>query len=177
MTTAPQPTRPGPRPGAAGPVVRAATAVTVLAGSAAAGIAAWASGAPAAVGVLVGMLLVCLFFGIGTLVLDAVASFAPALSLLVALLTYTLTVVLLGAAFAGLSRSGLLEGAVDRRWLGATVIAGTATWLAVQLRASLRARVPVYDLQPALPPADSPAAPPLGEPAGARSRRPEADAR
>ena len=50
----------------------------------------------------------------------------PPRALLVALLTYTLQVVLLGAGLRGLRRSGLLDDTLDRRWLGGAVIAATA---------------------------------------------------
>jgi hypothetical protein len=61
------------------------------------------------------------------------------------LLTYTLQVVLVGAVFVGLRRSGLLEQTIDPRWLGGTVIAATLTWLTVQVVASMRTRIPVYE--------------------------------
>jgi ATP synthase protein I len=96
--------------------------------------------------VAIGIAMVCGFFATGAVVLDTVASLAPATSLLVALLTYTLQVVLVGLVFVALNRSGLLEDAVDARWLGATVIAGTFGWLAAQVVASMRTRIPVYEL-------------------------------
>jgi ATP synthase protein I len=90
--------------------------------------------------------MVCVFFAAGAIVLDVVATLAPAASLLIALLTYTLKVVLIGLVFVGLSRSGLLEDSIDARWLGGTVIAGTLAWLAAQVVASTRVRIPVYEL-------------------------------
>lgn len=90
--------------------------------------------------------MVCGFFATGTVVLDVVASLAPATSLLVALLTYTLQVVLVGLVFVALNRSGMLEDTVDARWLGATVIAGTLGWLVAQVVATMRTRIPVYEL-------------------------------
>ncbi len=168
MTTAPQSTSPGPRAGAVGPVVRRALAVTMLVGTAGAVAGALISGTPALVGVVIGTAMVCLFFGVGAVVLDAVATLAPAASLLVALLTYTLQVVLVGAVFVGLRRSGLLEAAIDPRWLGGTVIAATLTWLTVQVVASLRTRIPVYELGVSKR---------LSEPVEGPSERQEADER
>ena len=146
MTTAPQTTRSGPRPGAVGPVVRVALVTTLLLGAAAALVGALAVGAPAALGVAIGAAMVCVFFAAGAFVLDVVATLAPGASLLVALLTYTLQVVLVGLVFVALTRSGLLEGDIDPRWLGGTVIAGTLAWLAAQVVASTRTRIPVYEL-------------------------------
>jgi ATP synthase protein I len=126
-------------------VVRRALVVTLLVGTTAAVVGALATGTPALVGAAIGTAMVCLFFGGGAIVLDAVAALAPAASLLVALLTYTLQVVLVGAVFVGLRRSGLLEQTIDPRWLGGTVIAATLTWLTAQVVASMRTRIPVYE--------------------------------
>ena len=57
----------------------------------------------------------------------------PAASLLVALLTYTLQLLVLALVLAGLNRSGLLDDALDRRWLAAAVIAGTVAWMVAQI--------------------------------------------
>lgn len=146
MTTAPQTTRSGPRPGAVGPVVRAALVTTLLLGLVAALVGLAVAGTPALLGALVGTAMVCLFFAAGALVLDVVATIAPAASLLVALLTYTLKVVLIGLVFVALTRSGLMEHEIDARWLGGTVIAGTLAWLVGQVVASTRTRIPVYEL-------------------------------
>lgn len=146
MTTAPQTTRSGPRPGTVGPLVRLALVTTLLIGAALALAGALTVGAPAVLGAAIGTVLVCVFFGAGVFVLDVVASLAPAASLLVALLTYTLQVVLVGLVFVALSRSGLLEESVDARWLGGSVIAGTLAWLVAQVVASTRVRIPVYEL-------------------------------
>jgi ATP synthase protein I len=168
MTTAPQSTSPGSRAGAVGPVVRRALVVTLVVGTTAAVVGQLVTGPSALVGAVIGTAMVCLFFGGGAIVLDAVAALAPAASLLVALLTYTLQVVLVGAVFAGLRRSGLLEEAIDPRWLGGTVIAATLTWLTVQVAASLRTRIPVYELGVSNR---------LSEPAADRSEWQEADER
>lgn len=136
-----------------------ATAATVLVGALVAGLGALVSGSSAAAGAAVGTAIVVLFFALGALVLDVVAGLVPALSLLVALLTYTLKVVLVGLVFVALSRSGLLEGTIDARWLGATVIAGTLVWLVAQIVTSVRTRQPLYDL-----PSESPRRPAPGGP-------------
>ena len=87
------------------------------------------SGRPAAYGSLVGTAIVVGVFGLGALVVDRVAGALPSAALLVALMTYTLQVVLLAALFLGLSDSGLLDESLDRRWLAGTIIAGTFVWL------------------------------------------------
>ncbi len=146
MTTAPRTPRTGQRPGVAGRAVAVAGLATILVGAALAVTGALLEGVPAAAGAGVGVLMVLVFFGLGAVVLDVVAGVAPALSLLVALLTYTLQVVLVGLVFVGLTRSGLLDSELSADWLGGTVIAGTLTWLAAQVVTTLRTRRLVYDL-------------------------------
>ncbi len=124
----------------------AAAATVVTLGAALAGLLV--SGPAAGAGALVGALLVLLVFGLGAFAVNAVASMMPAASLLVALLTYTLQVVLMGLVFWGLSTSGALGEQLDERWLAGTVIVGTLVWLAVQIRRSMRARIPAYELGP-----------------------------
>lgn len=129
-----------------GSVVRAALMTTLGVGLSAILLAALVSGPSAALGAGIGVAMVCVFFGFGTVVLGVVATIAPAASLLVALLTYTLKVVLMGLVFLALSRSGALDGAVDERWLAGAVIACTLAWLTCQIFFSMRSREPLYDL-------------------------------
>jgi ATP synthase protein I len=125
--------------------VRLAFACTVAAGLLAVALGASTAGSPAATGALVGSLLVLVFFGLGALVVNAVASVSPTASLLVALLTYALEVLALGAVFVALRRSGALAGAVDGRWVGIVVIVATLVWLVAQTFAAVRSRQPIYD--------------------------------
>jgi ATP synthase protein I len=85
-------------------------------------------------------------FGIGSLVVDRVAGALPSAALLVALMTYTLQVVLLAALFLVLSDSGLLDASLDRQWLAGMIIAGTFVWLGAHLVLAVRARIPAYEL-------------------------------
>lgn len=128
-------------------VLRGAAVTVVLGGLAALG-GVLAAGAPAGYGVLVGTGLVAVVCTGGALVVVAVTHVAPAASLLVAMLTYVLQVVVLLLAFVLLERSGLLESGLDRQWLGGAVIGATMVWLASQVVTTIRARVPAYDLAP-----------------------------
>ncbi|WP_235735858.1 hypothetical protein [Nocardioides alcanivorans] len=67
--------------------------------------------------------------------------------MLIALLTYTLQLVVMAVVLIVISRSELLDGTLDRGWLGGTVIAGTIAWLACQVVVATRVRMPVYDLE------------------------------
>jgi len=127
----------------------------VLVGAAAAGLtfglaAALAGGlvvgSSAAYAALAGTLLVLAVLGFGSTVVNTVAGLMPAASLMVALLTYVLQVVLMGLVFAALSGSGLLDDTLDREWLAGVVIGGTFVWLAAQVVLATTIRIPVYDL-------------------------------
>lgn len=104
------------------------------------------SGRPALLGAIIGTLIIVGVFGLGSMAVDLVSRVMPAMSLLVALMTYLLQVVLMAVIFLELSRSGALDSAVDARWLAGVVIAGTLTWMVAQVILTTRLRIPVYDL-------------------------------
>lgn len=153
MTTArepdPRPAQPGYRTTEVMSAVGGAAGWTFAAGLLVVAAAALLSGLPAALGAGIGMSMVCLFFATGAVVLAVVGRLAPSASLLVALLTYTLKVVLIGLVFVSLRSSGALAGAVDARWLAGTVVGCTLTWTTVQVVYTMRARQLAYDLPPA----------------------------
>ena len=93
-----------------------------------------------------GTLLVVGVFFLGAASCASRRGLVPAASLLVALLTYTLQVLVLALVFAALSRSGLLDDASTARWLAGAVIAGTVAWMVAQIVLTARLRLPVYDL-------------------------------
>lgn len=104
------------------------------------------TGGPGVWGVLVGVVLTCASLGLGSLVLAWVTEVSPAMSLVVALMTYTLQVVLLLAAYVVLQSSPEARDAVAGPWLGGTVIATTVAWLALQVSGLVRSRQPYFDL-------------------------------
>ncbi len=146
MTTAPPPNSPADRAALDGSVVRKALLVTLAAGLTGTVAAALAGGTPAAAGAGLGAAIVCLFFGFGTLVVGLVAGVSPAASLLVALLTYGLQVLLMGVLLVAVNRSGALERTVDAGWLAGTLIVGTFVWSVTLIRAHTHSRRPLYDL-------------------------------
>ncbi len=101
---------------------------------------------PQALGAVVGALMVVGFFGLGALTMSVVARVAPGLSLLVALLTYTLQVLMLGVVFWALTGSGATDGRLDPRWLGGTVVVATLAWTAVLVVREVMGRHLVYDV-------------------------------
>jgi hypothetical protein len=129
-----------------GSVLLGAAFSSVVVGFLAVLVAALSGGTPAAYGALTGALLVLTVFSFGSFTVNAVSTLMPAASLLVALLTYTLQVAAMGMALLVLNHSGLLEDALDRRWLAGAVIVGTFGWLVAQIALATRARIPAYDL-------------------------------
>lgn len=120
--------------------------VTSLLGVALVASAAVVGGGSAVVGALTGMVMVAAVFTFGTVALGVVATLAPSASLIVALLTYTLQVVVIGLVYMALTGGGALDGPVDARWLSAAVIACTLAWTTTQIVVTTRLRVPAYDL-------------------------------
>jgi ATP synthase protein I len=122
--------------------------VTLVLGGLLAVVGALVAGSSAALGALVGTGLVVAVCAGGSLLVNAVAGVLPSASLMVALLTYTLQVLLLLVAFVALERSGLLGGALDRIWVGGAAIAATLQWLVAQVVLTFRSRIPAFDLPP-----------------------------
>ncbi|MDT0200991.1 hypothetical protein [Nocardioides sp. AE5] len=142
MTTELQPA--SARTGAS--VLLLVSASTLAIGLVATLVGAFAAGSSAAWGALAGTLLVLVVLGGGTYVVSVVAQVMPSMSLLIAMLTYLLQVVLMGLVFLAMSRSGALDGPVDARWLAGVVIVGTLLWLGAQIVLTTRLRLPAYDL-------------------------------
>lgn len=145
MTTAPH-TRFTGRPRSGGALVAGAAAFTFLVAGAIASLGFMTSGSAAGWGALVGGAVAGAFFAFGTVTVHLIASVLPQAALLVALLTYTLQVVLLLLVFLALDRSGIIGHNLDRDWLAGGVIAATAAWLIGQLVLFVRARIPVFEV-------------------------------
>ena len=139
--------------------MRSAALGTLAVGLVSVGAGLLLSGPSAAAGAAIGFAMVLVFFGTGAVVVNAVAAVSPVTSLLVAMLTYTLQVVLVALVLTALDRSGVLDGAVDRTWAGVAVIAATVGWLVSHILSATRSRQPLYDL---------PERPTDGQEAGAR---------
>jgi ATP synthase protein I len=159
MTTA----TPGFRTTSVAPGVRGAALAVLVVGLAATIAAAVFATSAAVLGAAIGAALVLFFFGFGALTVNFVAGRLPSAALLVAVLTYTLQVVLLAVVFVALTSSGATDNDVDPNWLGLTVIACTLTWIGAQIVGATRARIPAYDL-----PEDAPGS--AGQPGGGDAR-------
>jgi ATP synthase protein I len=106
-----------------------ALAMTLCVAVVATGAAVVWGGRPQVNGALVGAAMVAGFFLFGTLGTSLAAAYAPGMALFVALLTYTLQVVVLGLVLVGLTRSGATATSIDVGWLAGVVIAGTLAWM------------------------------------------------
>lgn len=147
MTTATQ--HATPRAGAR--VLLGAALVALGAGLVISLVGAFMAGSAAAYGALVGTLLAVGVFALGAFTVNVVAAMVPSASLLVAMLTYTLQVVLMALVLVALSRSGALDGGLARDWLAGAVIAATLLWLVCQIVLVTRARIPAYDVPASAP--------------------------
>jgi ATP synthase protein I len=129
--------------------------VTVLLGAAIAGaaavvllalVAAITGGADAAVATSVGGGTALGIFFFGTAALHLVAGIMPTMSLVFALLTYTLQVALMTLVMVAINQSGAFTTPLTRGWLAAGLIITTITWMAAQIWQATHLRLPVYDL-------------------------------
>ncbi|QBX56502.1 hypothetical protein EXE58_14205 [Nocardioides seonyuensis] len=146
MTTeSKQDTPPRSRGRGASPLLGAAVASAVLVVILGV-IAQVAAGSAGLKGALAGGGLALVVFLVGTLVVATVARLVPAMSLLIALLTYVLQVVLMGVVVLALVRSDLGGQQLFREWFAGAVISVTMLWLGVQVWLFTRLRIPVYEL-------------------------------
>jgi len=99
----------------------------------------------------------------GALVVMVVAELMPSASLMVALMTYTLQMVLLAVVLLSLRASGWAQENLTPAWLAIAVMAGALVWTLAQVLIATRVRIPVYDLVSA----EELSAPRSGVPSGA----------
>ena len=134
MTTAPLRQQPSMRV----PGVGRALLVTLVLAVAASGLAVAMGGRAQLFGALAGSAMVAGFFVFGMVNTALAAAFAPRVALVVALVTYTLQVVVLGLVLVAVSRSGLTPARLDVRWLAGTVIVGALGWTVALVVDALR---------------------------------------
>ncbi|TIC84078.1 hypothetical protein [Nocardioides sp. GY 10127] len=116
--------------------------------------------------------------GVGVLALGAgavaaVSRVLPAASLIVALLTYSLQLVLLVAVLSALGDTALAADPGARRWLAGTLVAVVLTWSLAHLVAATRQRIPTFDLSG---PESAPGSATPGGPAGSGGSPTESEA-
>jgi hypothetical protein len=114
-------------------------------------VGAAVGGRAAVVGAATGGVLTLLVFALGIAFVGLVARVMPRASLLVALLTYVLQLLVLAICIAAIDRAGIDQGTLARGWFAAGVIAVTLLWMAGQLVAATRQRIPAWDPSPSAP--------------------------
>ncbi len=119
-------------------MLRGGALPTLVVGAAVAVAAAVAAGYAGLVGAVVGTALVVAFFGSGLLIARATARSSPAGVFVAATSTYVIKITFL-ALFLVVFRGTTL---FDRRWLAAAALAGAGSWLAGEVRAFTRLRIP-----------------------------------
>ncbi|MDR7251195.1 ATP synthase protein I [Nocardioides sp. BE266] len=108
--------------------------------------AALASDRAAVAGAAGGGVLTLAVFALGVAVVTVVARLMPSASLLVALMTYALQLLVLGLCIAAIERADVGAEDLSRGWFAAGVIAVTLLWVTGQLVAATRQRIPAYEL-------------------------------
>jgi ATP synthase protein I len=127
-------------------MLRGALIAAFVVGVNATAVAAVASGLEGLWGALLGLLMVIVFSGAGLLVLHASRRSEPTVQLAVALGSYTGRIAVFGGLLAlALSSESLAEN-VDLTALGVTALVVVMAWLAGEIWAWSRLRIPIYDL-------------------------------
>jgi hypothetical protein len=109
-------------------------------------VAGLVDGRPGVVGAAIGGVLTLVVFSFGLVAVGFVARLLPSASMLVALMTYLLQLFVLALVVVAIDGAGVGAETLSRGWFAAAVIVVTLTWLAGQVVAATRQRIPVYDL-------------------------------
>ena len=113
-------------------------------------------------------MLTLVVFALGVAAVGFVARLLPGASLLVALMTYALQLLVLALVVAAIDGADLSAETLARGWFAAAVIAVTLTWVVGQLVAATRQRIPVYDTPSSTTPSSPVTAEPVDHPGGER---------
>lgn len=103
---------------------------------------------PSAVGAMAGGSIALVFFLGGAVLVNLVATLQPELTMLVALLTYTLEVVLLLVVLLALDRNDVFATRGERGWVVAGLLACTLAWSIGHVRAATKLRIPAFEPVP-----------------------------
>lgn len=145
MTTTARPA-PGQTRGGTSQVLLAAGLCVAVGVAFATAVGGLVAGSAGALGALTGGGIACVFFLFGSSVVGAAIRVAPHTGMIVALLTYTLQVVLVAVVFSRLVRSDVLGTSLSAGWLAGGIAAATVSWSVGQIVASTRARIPAFDI-------------------------------
>jgi ATP synthase protein I len=127
-------------------MLRGALVAAVVVGVNAAAIATVAAGLEGLWGALLGLLMVVVFSGVGLLALHWSRKTSPTAQLGIAMASYTGRIAVFGGMLAVALNSDALAEAVNLTALGITALVVVMGWMAGEIWAWSRLRVPIYDL-------------------------------
>jgi ATP synthase protein I len=122
-------------------VIRRSAVITAAVAAAMVAISAAASGAKGAIGALIGVGVVIVFFGISVLVVGRAARVNPQVMMIAALGSYIVKFVGLAVLMIALGHSTAFSG----RLLGLTAIVCILTWSAAQVVTAMKLKVPYVE--------------------------------
>jgi ABC-type amino acid transport system permease subunit len=127
-------------------MLRGALVAALVVGVNAAAVSTVAAGVPGLLGALLGLLTVVVFSGAGLLALHLSRKTSPTMQLAVAMASYTGRIAVFGGLLAlALSSDGLAKH-VNLTVLGLVAMVVVMGWMAGEIWAWSRLRVPIYDL-------------------------------
>jgi ATP synthase protein I len=127
-------------------MLRGALIAALVVGVNAAAVSTVAAGVPGLLGALLGMLTVVVFSGAGLLALHLSRKTSPTMQLAVAMASYTGRIAIFGGLLALALNSDGLAKHVNLTVLGLVAMVVVMGWMAGEIWAWSRLRVPIYDL-------------------------------
>jgi ATP synthase protein I len=127
-------------------MLRGALVAAVVVGVNAAAVATVAAGLKGLWGALLGLLMVVIFSGAGLVALHLSRHTSPTMQLAVAMSSYTGRIAVFGGLLALALSSETLERNVNLTALGLSALVVVMGWMAGEIWAWSRLRVPIYDL-------------------------------
>jgi hypothetical protein len=127
-------------------MLRGALVAALVVGVNAAAVSTVAAGVPGLLGALLGMLTVVVFSGAGLLALHLSRKTSPTMQLAVAMASYTGRIAIFGGLLALALNSDGLARHVNLTVLGLVAMVVVMGWMAGEIWAWSRLRVPIYDL-------------------------------
>ena len=127
-------------------MLRGALVAALVVGVNAAAVSTVAAGVPGLLGALLGLLTVVVFSGAGLLALHLSRKTSPTMQLAVAMASYTGRIAIFGGLLALALNSNGLAKHVNLTVLGLVAMVVVMGWMAGEIWAWSRLRVPIYDL-------------------------------
>ena len=127
-------------------MLRGALVAALVVGVNAAAVSTVAAGVPGLLGALLGLLTVVVFSGAGLLALHLSRKTSPTMQLAVAMASYTGRIAVFGGLLALALNSDGLARHVNLTVLGLVAMVVVMGWMAGEIWAWSRLRVPIYDL-------------------------------